>query len=104
MNHYFEGQPVRDAHIRVCVLFDPKDGRVVHGHGVTVLGSEQPMEPADVEARAREGATKLGLSVDGLKALHVPIEDIRRHRAFKVNDTGDGVVALPDPPGHRNRA
>jgi hypothetical protein len=28
---HFKGKPVPDESSKVCVLFDPSDGRVVHG-------------------------------------------------------------------------
>lgn len=102
-NHYFQGQPVDEHRISVCVLFDPKDGRVVHGHGVTLLDPAQKIEPAEIEARTRRHATNLGLSVDGLKALHVPIEAIRGHHGFKVNATHDGVEPITHPQGRSGR-
>ncbi len=97
-HHYFQGQPVDDARSRVCVLFDPRDGRIVHGHGVTILDADNALEPSELEARARKHATNLGIAVDELKALHLPIEAIRGQGAVKVNATGDGVVPIPGTP------
>jgi hypothetical protein len=102
-SQHFQGKPVGNEHSRVCVLFDPANGRVVHGHGVTVLESAKPIEPAELEARARRHALSMGKSVDGLKALHLPLEAIKAHAAFKVNPEGTGIVPLPPGPRHDKR-
>jgi hypothetical protein len=91
---HFGGEPVDEERSRVCLLFDPKDGRIVHGHGVTTLHSENRIEPAELEARARERAGSLGKLVEGLKALHLPLAAIRAHSAFRVNASGDGIVPV----------
>lgn len=90
---HFEGKPVSEESSRICVLFDPKDGRIVHAHGVTVLQSATPVEPAEMETRARRHAQHFGKSVDGLKALHLPLSAIAGMRAFKVNASGDGIIS-----------
>lgn len=102
-NQHFQGRPVEKERSRVCLLFDPKDGRVVHGHGVTILQSEKQLEPAELEARARKHAGSLGKQVEGLKALHLPLEAIHEHAAFKVNPQGDGVIPLVRTTRHRLR-
>jgi hypothetical protein len=89
---------------RVCLLFDPKDGRVAHCHGITILQSEKQLEPAELEARARKHARSLGKGVEGLKALHLPLEAIHGHAAFKVNPKGDGIIPLVRMTRHRQRA
>ena len=103
-NQHFQSRPVEKERSRVCLLFDPEDGRVVHGHGATILQSEKQIEPAELEARARKHALSLGKRVEGLKALHLPLEAIHGHAAFKVNPKGEGVVPLVRPTRHRQRA
>jgi hypothetical protein len=100
---HFQGKPVGNEQSHVCLLFDPANGRVVHGHGATVLESAKPIEPAELEARARQHARTLGKAVEGLKALHLPFEAIQAHAAFKVNPEGTGIVPIAAGPRHGNR-
>jgi hypothetical protein len=100
---HFQGVSVADERSRVCFLFDPKDGRIVHGHGVTALQSKSEIAPDQMEARARKHAQSFGKSTAGLKALHLPLKAVQGHSAFKVNETGDGVVPLRDAPAGRGR-
>jgi hypothetical protein len=62
-----------------------------------MLQASTPLEPAEIEARARKHASTMGKQVDGLKALHLPLEAIHGHAAFKVNPKGDGVLPLARP-------
>jgi hypothetical protein len=103
-SQHFQGKPIGNEQSQVCLLFDPKDGRVAHGHGITILEFAKPVEPAELEARARKHAKTLGKSVEGLKALHLPYAAIQPHTAFKVNAEGTGIVPLPVVPHHRNRS
>lgn len=96
-SQHFQGSPLSGETSRVCLLFDPKDGRIVHAHGHTALQSKKPIEPAELESRARRHAKRLGKNVEGVKALHVPLASIQSLRVFKVNAGGDGVVAIDYP-------
>jgi hypothetical protein len=98
---HFEGNPVSDQASRVCLLFDPKDGRVVHAHGVTVLQSVGAISDAELEERARGYAQHFGKKVADLQALHVPIDAIRNVGKLQVNSQGDGL--MPSPPASRSR-
>jgi len=96
------GKPVGDSASKVCVLFDPKDGRVVHVHGATTLQSKNEIGAAEMEARARKHAERFGKSTAGLKALHVAIAAVRTDGAFRVNERGDGLVSVPRRPRRRS--
>jgi hypothetical protein len=95
------GKPVSNSASKVCVLFDPKDGGVAHVHGTTTLNSKNEIGVAEMEARARKQAERFGKSTAGLKALHVPIADVRSEGAFRVNERGDGLVTVPRRPRRR---
>ena len=102
-SQYFEGRLMETPRSQVCLLFDPKDGRVVHGHGVTVLQSDKQIEPAELEARARRHARGLGKRVEDLQALHLPLEALHGHAAFKVNPEGNGIVPIARGPRRARR-
>jgi len=95
------GKQVSDSASKVCILFDPKDGRVVHVHGVTILNSRGGIGATEMETRTRKHAEHFGKSTAGLRALHVPITAIREHGAFRVNERGDGVIPIPRRPHRR---
>jgi hypothetical protein len=94
-NPSVQGKPLSDDASRVCLLYDPKDGRVVHVHGVTVAHAKGVPDAAEVEARARKHAENFGRSTAGLKALHVPVSAVRENGKLRVNAKGDGLVPSP---------
>ena len=93
----FKGKPISDDASKVCVLYDPKDGRVVHVNGVTTLPGGKEVSPADLERRAMTHAKALGRSVKGLKPLHLPLSAIRQPGGFKVNAKGTGFLPSHAP-------
>jgi hypothetical protein len=96
MQQYVDGKPVSDDASKVCILFDPKDGRVVHVHTATELHSQNTLTESEMEERARRYARHFGKSVEGLRALHLPLAAVRQPRLLRVNATGNGLV--PSPP------
>ncbi|HKS81896.1 MAG TPA: hypothetical protein VJR23_10370 [Candidatus Acidoferrales bacterium] len=82
------GKPVSDDASRVCVLFDPKNGRVVHVHGVTTLPGGKKVGESEMAERTLARAKSLGHQVSGLKSLHLPVSAIRGRGPFKVNAKG----------------
>lgn len=88
----FKGKPVSDDASKVCVLYDPKDGRVVHVHGVTVMHGGKEVSHAELEQRTMRHAQTLGHFIEGLKPLHLPLSAIRHGGGFKVSPDGAGLV------------
>ena len=93
------GKPADDSASKVCILYDPRDGHVVHVHGVTVLHGGKQVTEAELVQRATNHARAQGHSIERLKPLHVPLSAIRSHGVFKVNEKGDGLVTV-QPPVH----
>ena len=59
---------------RICVVYDPRDGRIIHGHefvgdGTGVFGPDGSEER---EQQTLEGARRNHGNVSRLKVLHVP--------------------------------
>lgn len=100
---HIRGKPISDDASKVCILFDPKDGHVVHVHGSTVIDAKNDISESESEARARKFAKHFGKSVDGLKAIHVPIAAVRQYGKLRVNERGDGLIPSPKAP-IRNRS
>jgi hypothetical protein len=100
---FIKGKRADDQTTRVCVLYSPNDGRVVHVHGATVAPGTDPVTEAEMEKRALRHAAALGRNVESVKALHVPYSTFVQHaKAFKVNPEGTSLVPL-DPPASPNR-
>jgi hypothetical protein len=57
--------------VDVTVLYDPRDGRVVHMHHLVTLEGAERRTRAEQQQRARETALRLGCHVGGLEVLHV---------------------------------
>jgi hypothetical protein len=95
---FVKGKPVDDKSSKVCVLFDPRDRRVVHVHGATTIRGGKQFTDAELEKDAIEHAQGFGHAVAGLKALHVPISAIRERGAFKVNAMGTGLEVTQQAP------
>jgi hypothetical protein len=91
------GMPVSDDSSKVCVLYDPEDGRVVHVHGVTTIRGGKEVSDVELEQRTITQAESSGHPVHGLRSLRVPVSAIRQGGGLKVNAEGTGLVA-PEPP------
>jgi hypothetical protein len=62
-----------------CLLYDPADGRVVHGHRVEVMpgAKKQSLSEQEIEHDARYGAKHAGHpNVEKLMVLHVKDEEV----------------------------
>src|SRR5262245_37319542 len=57
--------------VKCCVLFDPKDGAILHTHHVVTMEGAAETPDHLVEDRARQLAKGFGLDVASLEALHV---------------------------------
>jgi hypothetical protein len=89
------GKPTDDASTRVCVLYSPENGRVIHVHGVTVTPGAELVGEEEMESRARKHAAGFGRTVEGSKVLHVAYSAFKEHkRGFKVNAEGTGLLAI----------
>jgi hypothetical protein len=89
------GRATDDASTRVCVLYSPENGRVIHVHGVTATPGAELVSEEEMESRARKHAAGFGRTAEGAKVLHVAYSAFREHkRGFKVNAEGTGLVAI----------
>src|SRR6516225_7955489 len=95
---FLKGKPLSDEASKVCILYDPDNGRVVHVHGVTIVNGAKKVSNAGLEQRAMKHAKTFGRSVERLKTLHLPFSALRALGAFKVNSEGTGLVPLRAPP------
>lgn len=84
----FEGRPtkIEPASDRMCLIYDPRDGQIVHYHRVVTLpgGTESSLD--EIEKIAFETA-RLKHNVGGLRPLHLTTEEFGgdREKAYRVN-------------------
>ena len=94
---YSAGKTPKVASEHAVAFYDPKTGQVRHLHrAITLEGAKAP----DAETATREGvqhAKRLGVSLDGLKTLHIagPMETNGR---FRVDLKTEKLVRLELPP------
>jgi hypothetical protein len=83
-----ERSPRGDATARkVCVIYDPRDGRVVHTHAAITMPGGHEFSEAEVEASARDRAQRVGHDLAGLEVLSVADEECDGSSAYRVDLT-----------------
>ena len=92
---------------QVCIIYNPRDGRIVHGHifvGTTarLFG---PEGRAERERETLDGARRIHGDVSKLRTFHVP-GDFRfaPDVAYRVDSKSNRLVERPiEPPARRRR-
>jgi hypothetical protein len=92
----------------VCVIYDPRDGRIVHGH-IFVGGGTGMFGPKGQDEREREtldGARRNHGDVSKFKTLHVPSSfRFAPNAKYRVDVKSGGLVEhLTMPVGKRHAA
>ena len=70
---------------KFCVLYDPRDGRIVHTHNVITMPGGQDVTDEELEERARDRAQRAGHDISGLSALRVAAEDCDGSSQYRVD-------------------
>lgn len=97
MNLIKNGKHTKPAAVKICVLYDPKDGRVMHHHKVVVFPGAKMVDEKEVERRALERAARFGRDTSRLKALHVSEKECSPSSAYRVDLRSLTLVKLPKP-------
>ena len=71
--------------VQCCVLFDPKDGKILHTHRVVTMDGAAETPAHLVEERARHLAKGLGLDVAYLELLHVDPREMQPGVSYRVD-------------------
>jgi hypothetical protein len=79
--------------VQCCVLFDPKDGTIVHTHRVVTMDGAAETPAHLVEERTRQLASGLGLDVAYLELLHVDERDIQPGVNYRVDQSKRCLIA-----------
>ena len=83
--------------VKICVLYDPKDGRIAHYHMVSTFPGGQRVDEKEVERRTLARAASFGTDTSKLKALHVSENDCNPSHSYKVNIKTLTLIELPKP-------
>ncbi len=70
---------------KLCVLYDPSNGTILHTHWVTTLPGGHKVDKAELERRIRERATSRSRDVNGLKVLHVDPREYDQGMRYRVD-------------------
>ena len=70
---------------KLCVLYDPSNGNIVHTHWVTTLPGGLKVDREEIERRIRDRATSRGRDVKGLKVLHVDPKEYEQGTRYGVD-------------------
>jgi hypothetical protein len=85
------GEPV--SH-KVCVIYDPANGGVIHTHEVLTFPGGRQVTDADAEAEALALlARRTGKDVSGLGVLHVPCGEYQRGVRYRVELPSRRLIA-----------
>lgn len=88
---------------KLCVLYDPSSGAIVHTHWVTTLAGGRKVDAKEVEKRARERAALRGGDVSATKALHVDPKTYHAGSHYKVDVKAGQLIAVAKP-GKKRKA
>ncbi len=62
---------VQPDEVKICILFDPRDGRVLRHHMVETYPGAGKVDQKEVEERAHARAASFGTDTSKAKALHL---------------------------------
>jgi hypothetical protein len=82
---------------KICILYDPSDGRIVHVHRSTILAGGKLKTDDEVEVRAKENAAAKGHHVGALNILHLPAEAYDISKFYAVDVKGKKLVERKKP-------
>ncbi len=91
------GKVLKPEAVRICVLYDPSDGRVAHTHEVVTLPGGRKVDEKEMERRTFQRAEGAGVDTSKLKPLHVQPKDCDRTSLYHVDLKGPRLVKLARP-------
>ena len=89
-----ENHSVKHDSEQTCVLYDPRDGRIVHTHRVVTLPGGRKVTNEEVEARTKEIAKQTGHDISGLHAMHFAANAYDASAVYRVDVTTKKLVKL----------
>jgi hypothetical protein len=93
-------EPISD---KVCVLYDPRDGRIVHTHRVLTMPGGQEVSDTELEARAKDRANHMKRDLRGLATLSFKGEECDGSSRYRVDLTTKKLTKLDRPESAKTR-
>lgn len=105
MSSFIKGRKaLKPEEVKICVLYDPKDGRIAHHHMVGTFPGGKKVDEKEVERRTLARAASFGTDTSNLKALHVSEKDCNPTHRHKVDVKTLTLIKLPNPdPPSKNK-
>jgi hypothetical protein len=82
---------------KVCVLYDPQDGRILHTHRVIRMPGGQDSTDEEIAAQAKDCAKRAGRDISVLNTLRVAAEDHDGSSHYRVDLTNMKLQKLERP-------
>jgi hypothetical protein len=95
-----DGKIVQAPPVRICLIYDKTDGRIIHGHKLLSL-SKKKLTDKEIESRALALTKQLGKDISNARALHVQEKDFDQSAVYKV-DTKKGTLVKIETPQRPN--
>jgi hypothetical protein len=80
---------------KICVLYDPISGSILHTHRVITFAGGREVTDAEMERRCKALAESLGHASTKLKVLHVPSSKYTKTALYYVNVTTGELTEHP---------
>ena len=87
---------------KVCVLYDGKDGRVLHAHRVLTMPGGHDVSDEELETRARDMAKRAGHDIISLSTLRVPGGGHDGPSHYQIDLATNKLKKLERPPAIRH--
>lgn len=97
------GKVIVPESTQTCILYNSKDGRIVHVHQVVTYPGGRKLNESEIESRALELAAKVRAGASGLKALHVTSEQFQFSKSYNVDVKSRRLIEQPIPKKLRER-
>jgi hypothetical protein len=101
MKFRFNGEEAPPDSTNICVLYEPKGGKIVHLHGHTTFKVGQKLTHQEMEMNARLRLEALGRSSENLRALQVSDADFDPSVVYRVDLVNKALVVHLKPPARR---
>jgi hypothetical protein len=95
--HIAGGTLLKPESVRVCVLYDPSDGRIVHQHEIVGFPGAERVNDEYLTSRAYATAARLGHNTSALRTLHLDVQDLSNEKAYRVDPETLRLVEIPRP-------
>ena len=94
---YSAGKAPKVVSEQAVAFYHPNTGQIRHLHRAITLEGAKVSDPETMEREAVHRAKLLGVSLDGLKALHL-IGPLEANGRFRVDPKTEKVIRLELPP------